>query len=60
MRYTIYMPQSEMLHLHEVLSELDSPELRKRLIEIIVEELEKDSKMRRTVEKLVRETKGKA
>jgi hypothetical protein len=52
------MPQSERLEVHGILDELEEkPLLRKRLMDLIVEELNQDSELRKSIEKMIKNTK---
>jgi hypothetical protein len=52
------MPQSERLEVHGILDELEEkPLLRKRLMDLIIEELNQDSELRKSIEKMIKDTK---
>jgi len=51
------MPQSERLEVHSLLDELEEkPLLRKQLMSIIIEEMNRDSEFRKTLERLIVDT----
>jgi hypothetical protein len=52
------MPQSERLEVHGILDELEKkPLLRKQLMDLIIDELKQDSELRRSIEKMIKDTK---